>query len=153
MASLSSLRTSLVAYSTEVADLTEALSDPVDVIFGAQLGGGTDTAPALEYCQRLITRPSQSVLLLISDLYDFSPERMIEQVARIVAGGTQVVALLALSDDGLPSYNHDVAARLASMGVPAFGCTPDAFPDLIAAAIEGEDLSGMDPSRRFGSPS
>lgn len=140
MASLRSLRTSLVAYSTDVVDLTEALADPVDVIFGTQLGGGTNTSPALEYCRRTITRPSAAVLVLISDLYDFSPERMLEHVARIQGDGVQVVVLLALSDDGLPSYNHKVAASLGAMGVPAFGCTPDAFPGLIAAAIQGDDL-------------
>lgn len=140
MASLRTLRTSLVAYSTDIADLTEALADPVDVIFGAQLGGGTDTSPALEYCRRTITRPSAAVLLLISDLYDSDPKRMLEHIARIQADGIQVVVLLTLSDDGLPFYNHDVAASLGDMGVPAFGCTPDAFPDLIAAAIQGEDL-------------
>ena len=58
----------------------------------------------------------------------------------LLGSGVQVVVLLALSDDGVPSYNHDVARRLAAMGVPAFGCTPDAFPDLLAAAIHGEDL-------------
>ena len=140
MASLRTLRTSLVAYSTDIADLTEALADPVDVIFGAQLGGGTDTSPALEYCRRTITRPSAAVLLLISDLYDSDPKRMLGHIARIQADGIQVVVLLTLSDDGLPFYNHDVAASLGDMGVPAFGCTPDAFPDLIAAAIQGEDL-------------
>ena len=140
MASLRTLRTSLVAYSTDIADLTEALADPVDVIFGAQLGGGTDTSPALEYCRRTITRPSAAVLLLISDLYDSDPKRMLEHIARIQADGIQVVVLLTLSDDGLPFYNHDVAASLGDMGVPAFGCTPDAFPDLIAAAIQGDDL-------------
>ena len=140
MASLRTLRTSLVVYSTDIADLTEALADPVDVIFGAQLGGGTDTSPALEYCRRTITRPSAAVLLLISDLYDSDPKRMLEHIARIQADGIQVVVLLTLSDDGLPFYNHDVAASLGDMGVPAFGCTPDAFPDLIAAAIQGEDL-------------
>ena len=151
MASLRTLRTSLVAYSTDIADLTEALADPVDVIFGAQLGGGTDTSPALEYCRRTITRPSAAVLLLISDLYDSDPKRMLGHIARIQADGVRVVVLLTLSDDGLPFYNHDVAASLGDMGVPAFGCTPDAFPDLIAAAIQGEDLGRWAEQRAAGS--
>ena len=151
MASLRTLRTSLVAYSTDIADLTEALADPVDVIFGAQLGGGTDTSPALEYCRRTITRPADAVLLLISDLYDSDPKRMLEHIARIQADGVRVVVLLTLSDDGLPFYNHDVAASLGDMGVPAFGCTPDAFPDLIAAAIQGDDLGRWAEQRAAGS--
>ena len=140
MASIRSLRTTLVAYDTAVTDLTPLLSDPVDVIFGTQLGGGTNTSPAIEYCRQTITRPADSVFILISDLYDSDPKQMLGRVRELLGSGVQVVVLLALSDDGVPSYNHDVAKRLAAMGVPAFGCTPDAFPDLLAAAIHGEDL-------------
>ena len=141
MASIRSLRTTLVAYDTAVTDLTPLLSDPVDVIFGTQLGGGTNTSPAIEYCRQTITRPADSVFILISDLYDSDPKQMLGRVRELLGSGVQVVVLLALSDDGVPSYNHDVAKRLAAMGVPAFGCTPDAFPGLLAAAIHGEDLS------------
>ena len=140
MASIRSLRTTLVAYDTTVTDLTPLLSDPVDVIFGTQLGGGTDTSPAIEYCRQTITQPADSVFILISDLYDSDPKRMLAQVGELLGSGVQVVVLLALSDDGVPAYNHDVAKQLAGMGVPAFGCTPDAFPGLLAAAIHGEDL-------------
>ena len=140
MASIRSLRTTLVAYDTAVTDLTPLLSDPVDVIFGTQLGGGTNTSPAIEYCRQTITQPADSVFILISDLYDSDPKQMLGRVRELLGSGVQVVVLLALSDDGVPSYNHDVARRLAAMGVPAFGCTPDAFPDLLAAAIHGEDL-------------
>lgn len=140
MASIRSLRTTLVAYDTAVTDLTPLLSDPVDVIFGTQLGGGTNTSPAIEYCRQTITRPADSVFILISDLYDSDPKQMLGRVGELLGSGMQVVVLLALSDDGVPSYNHDVAKRLAAMGVPAFGCTPDAFPGLLAAAIHGEDL-------------
>ena len=141
LATIGSLSTTLVAYSTDVADLTERLADPVDVVFGAQLGGGTDTSPAIDYCAQRIGRPSSSILILVSDLYDAKPEAMLSRIARMVASGVQVIALLALSDDGVPSYNRKAAADLAAMGVPAFGCTPDAFPDLLAAAIERQDLS------------
>ena len=141
LAAIGSLSTTLVAYSTDVADLTERLADPVDVVFGAQLGGGTDTSPAIDYCAQRIGRPSSSILILVSDLYDAKPEAMLSRIARMVASGVQVIALLALSDDGVPSYNRKAAADLAAMGVPAFGCTPDAFPDLLAAAIERQDLS------------
>jgi hypothetical protein len=68
---------------------------------------------------------------------------MLRRVAAMVAAGVQVVVLLALSDDGAPSYDHDNAAALAALGVPAFACTPDAFPDLMAAAIERRDLQAF----------
>ena len=142
LASIRSLRTSVVAFDTAVADLTEQLSDPVDVLFGTQLGGGTDINRALAYCQRLITRPASTIVILVSDLFEGgNAGEMLRRVADMTAGGTQVIALLALSDDGAPSYDHEMAAALAELGVPAFACTPDSFGDLMAAAIERRDIA------------
>ena len=141
LASMRSLKTSLVVFDTAVVDLTEQLSDPVEVLFGTQLGGGTDINRAIAYGQQLITRPRDSIFVLISDLYEGGVrEQMLRRVAEMTAAGVQVVVLLALSDEGAPAYDHENAAALAAMGVPAFACTPDAFPDLMAAAIERRDL-------------
>jgi Mg-chelatase subunit ChlD len=141
LASMRSLRTSLVVFDTAVVDLTEQLSDPVEVLFGTQLGGGTDINRALAYGQQLISRPRDSIFVLISDLYEGGVrEQMLRRVAEMTAAGVQVVVLLALSDEGAPAYDHDNAAALAALGVPAFACTPDAFPDLMAAAIERRNL-------------
>jgi Mg-chelatase subunit ChlD len=142
LASVRAVRTSLVAFDTAVADLTDQLSDPVDVLFGVQLGGGTDINQAIAYSQTLITRPRDSVFVLISDLYEGGDrDQMLARVAAMTAAGVQVIALLALSDDGAPSYDADNAAALAQLGVPAFACTPDAFPDLLAVALAGGDVA------------
>jgi Mg-chelatase subunit ChlD len=142
LASVRSLRTSVVAFDTAVADLTDQLSDPVDVLFGTQLGGGTDINQALAYCQRLITRPASTILILVSDLYEGGDrDAMLRRIADLTAAGTQVIALLALSDDGAPSFDRENAAALAGLGITAFACTPDAFPDLMAAAIERRDIT------------
>jgi VWA domain containing CoxE-like protein len=141
LASVRSLRTRVVAFDTSVADLTDMLRDPVDVLFGVQLGGGTDLNGAMAYCQSLINRPDETVLVLISDLYEGTPGG--DYIARLGAmsrAGVRCVALLALSDEGAPAFDHAAAESLAALGVPAFACTPDAFPDLIAAAIERRDL-------------
>jgi Mg-chelatase subunit ChlD len=144
LASMRSLRTSLVVFDTAVVDLTDQLSDPVEVLFGTQLGGGTDINRAIAYSQQLITRPRDSIFVLVSDLYEGGVrEQMLRRVAEMTAAGVQVVVLLALSDDGAPAYDHDNAAALAALGVPAFACTPDAFPDLMAAAIERRDLKAF----------
>jgi Mg-chelatase subunit ChlD len=141
LASIRSLRTSLVAFDTAVVDLTEQLSDPVDVLFGVQLGGGTDINKAIAYCQGLITRPRDSIFVLISDLYEGGvQEEMLARMADLRAAGVQVVALLALSDEGAPSFDASNAAALAALGIPAFACTPDAFPELLALAIDGGDI-------------
>jgi Mg-chelatase subunit ChlD len=142
LASIRSLRTSVVAFDTAVVDLTDQLSDPVDVLFGVQLGGGTDINRAIAYCQRLITRPASTIFILVSDLFEGGiRDEMLHRIADMTAAGTQVITLLALSDDGAPGYDHDNAAALAELGVPAFACTPDSFPDLMAAAIERRDIA------------
>jgi len=141
LASLRTLRTSLVVFDTAVADLTDRLADPVDVLFGTHLGGGTDINRALAYAQGLIVRPRDTILVLISDLYEGGVrEDMLRRVSAMTALGVQVIVLLALSDEGAPDYDTDNAAALAALGVPAFACTPDLFPELMAAAIERRDL-------------
>jgi hypothetical protein len=125
-----------------VVDLTEKLADPVDVLFGTQLGGGTDINKAIAYSQTLITRPRDSIFVLISDLIEGGVrEQMLSRIAALDAAGARVVVLLALSDDGAPTFDKDNAAALAELGVPAFACTPDAFPDLLAVAIDGGDIA------------
>ncbi|MEV4677427.1 MULTISPECIES: VWA domain-containing protein [Actinomadura] len=141
LASMRSLRTSLVVFDTAVADLTDQLHDPVEVLFGTQLGGGTDINRAIAYCQGLVARPADTIMVLISDLYEGGVrDEMLRRIGALTAAGVQVVVLLALSDEGAPAYDRDNAAALAALGVPAFACTPDAFPELMAAAIERRDL-------------
>ncbi|MEU7744057.1 VWA domain-containing protein [Nonomuraea sp. NPDC049158] len=142
LASMRSLKTSLVVFDTAVVDLTDQLHDPVELLFGTQLGGGTDINRAIAYSQGLISRPANSIFILISDLYEGGVrQEMLRRVAAMTQAGVQVIVLLALSDEGAPFYDHENAAALAAMGVPAFACTPDAFPDLMAAAIERRDIA------------
>ncbi|HZX37101.1 MAG TPA: VWA domain-containing protein [Streptomyces sp.] len=141
LASMRSIATRLVVFDTAVVDLTDQLDDPVDVLFGTQLGGGTDINRALAYCQSQITRPADTVVVLISDLYEGGiRDEMLKRVAAMKASGVQFVALLALSDEGTPAYDREHAAALAALGAPAFACTPDLFPDVMAAAIEKRPL-------------
>ncbi|MFF7252646.1 VWA domain-containing protein [Streptomyces microflavus] len=141
LASMRTLATRLVVFDTAVVDLTDQLDDPVDVLFGTQLGGGTDINRALAYCQSKITRPADTVVVLISDLYEGGiRDEMLKRVAAMKASGVQFVTLLALSDEGAPAYDHEHAAALGALGAPAFACTPDLFPDIMAAAIEKRPL-------------
>jgi Mg-chelatase subunit ChlD len=141
LASLRAVKTYVVAFDTAVADLTEHLDDPVELLFGTQLGGGTDIRRALAYCQGLVQQPGETILVLISDLYEGgNVKEMLKHAEEMVQAGVQVIALLALSDTGRPSYNEAAAAALAELGVPAFACTPDLFPDLMAAAIQRQDI-------------
>ncbi len=142
LASLPALQTRLVVYDTAVVDLTEELHDPVDLLFGTQLGGGNDTPRALAYCQGVVRRPQDTILVLITDLYEGGGSAdMIKRLGAFAASGVQVIVLLALSDDGAPSYEHGNAQTLAGMGIPVFACTPDQFPPLMAAAINRQDIA------------
>jgi Mg-chelatase subunit ChlD len=148
LASLRSVATKLVVFDTEVVDLTEQLTDPVDILFGVQLGGGTDINHAIAYCQGLVERPTDTVFVLVSDLYEGGiAEEMLSRASAMVRSGVTMVALLALSDSGAPSFDAKHAAALAEIGVPAFACTPDAFPDLMAAAIERRDIGAWAAER------
>ncbi|MCU0373927.1 MAG: VWA domain-containing protein [Chitinophagaceae bacterium] len=141
MASIPAVQTRMVVFDTAVVDLTEDLQDPVELLFGVQLGGGTDIQLALTYCQQTITRPADTVLVLITDLYEGGPnEAMRKKAAELVASGVQVITLLALNDDGAPYYDYENARFLANLGIPVFACTPDLFPDLMAAALSKQDL-------------
>ena len=142
LASLPALRTRMVVFDTAVVDLSDQINDPVELLFGVQLGGGTDIDQALAYCQSQITRPGDTTLVLVTDLEEGgNAQRMRKRMAELVASGVQLIVLLALNDDGAPYYDKNHAEYLASLGVPAFACTPDHFPDLMAAALNKQDLS------------
>lgn len=141
LASIPAVSTRMVVFDTAVVDLTDDLQDPVDLLFGVQLGGGTDIARALTYCQGVITRPQDTVLVLVTDLYEGGDAReMRKKFVSLVNSGVQLIVLPALNDDGAPSYDKSHAEFLANIGVPTFACTPDKFPDLMAAALSKQDL-------------
>jgi Mg-chelatase subunit ChlD len=142
LASIPAIRSHVVTFDTSVVDLTEKMGDPVDVLMGVQLGGGTDINRALAYCQGLITRPRDTILVLVTDLYEGGNNaEMLRRAASIAGSGARMVTLLALGDSGAPSFDEKNAAALAGFGVPSFACTPDMFPELMAAAINGTDLA------------
>ena len=142
LASMRSVKTSLVAFDTAVVDLSDKLTDPVDVLFGCQLGGGTDINRAVGYCAGLVSRPTETIMVLISDLYEGGvAEELLRRVNELVQSGVRVISLLALSDSGAPAYDHELAAALVELGVPSFACTPDAFPELLAVAIGRGDVA------------
>ncbi len=142
MASIPAVSTKFVVFDTAIVDLTEKLADPVEVLFGVQLGGGTDINRALAYARDLVTRPSQTHLIMITDLYEGGNRaEMLERAEEAVRAGINVIVLLALSDDGRPSYDVQAAQHIASLGCPVFACTPDQFPDMMAVALQKGDIN------------
>lgn len=141
MASLPVVKTKLVCFDTAILDLTEDLSDPVEVLFGIQLGGGTDINQAVAYCAERIERPTKTHLVLITDLYEGgNRQELVARLARLARAGVNLICLLALTDTGRPAYDAGLASEVAALGAPVFACTPDQFPDLMAAALRRQDL-------------
>ncbi|MFT3838316.1 MAG: VWA domain-containing protein [Myxococcaceae bacterium] len=144
LASLPSLETHVVVFDTEVVDLTEKSSDPVDMLFGVQLGGGTDINRAVKYCQGLIHDPKKTVFILITDLYEGgNANEMLRRLEEMTQSGVRAMCMLALSDSGVPSYDENTAKRVRALGMPCFGCTPNMLPDLLAGALKGQNLEAL----------
>jgi Mg-chelatase subunit ChlD len=142
LASLRAVTTRLVVFDTSVVDLTDQLHDPVDLLFGTQLGGGTDINGAVKYCRTQITRPAQTIFVLVSDLYEGGvAESLLRQTAELISSGVTMVCLLALSDQGSPCFDEKLASQMTALGAPSFACTPDLFPSLMAAAIRKDDIT------------
>lgn len=136
MASLRSVKTSFIAFDTQVADLTGLLEDPVELLFSTQLGGGTDIQKALGYAEKLITRPRDTSVVVISDLYEgANVQETLRRYHSLVHAGVRVINILALNDEGAPDYDKKLAQQLSNMGVPSFACTPAEFPSVMAELL------------------
>lgn len=144
-ASLPALDTHVIAFDTEVVDLTEKCGDdPVDMIFGVQLGGGTDINKSVAYCEQFIKEPKKTLFILITDLFEGGNEaQLVRRMGEMRASGVKAICLLALSDAGAPSYDENLARKLAALGIPCFACTPAKLPDLVEGALRGADLTKL----------
>lgn len=145
IASIPALNTRIVAFDTEVVDLSQEYgNDPVDMLFGIQLGGGTDINKSVAYCQQFITEPSKTLFFLLTDLYEGGNQSgLIKRISDMHEAGVRVVVLLALSDRGRPTYDENLAKRISQIGVPCFACTPKLLPQLLEGALKGNDLNEL----------
>ncbi|MFN7627533.1 MAG: VWA domain-containing protein, partial [Pirellula sp.] len=144
-ASLPALKTHVIAFDTEVVDLTEKCGDdPVDMLFGVQLGGGTDINKSVAYCQKFIEDPSKTLFIMITDLFEGGNQsQLVRRLREMVEDGVKCVCLLALADHGKPVFDESLAKTLASMGIPCFACNPSRMPELLDKALRGQLNSHM----------
>jgi len=141
-ASMPALDTRVVAFDTKVVDLTEAVrNDPVDMLFGIQLGGGTDINKSVQYCANLIENPSKTIFILVSDLYEGGVAAgLLRKLQEMKESGVKCLVLLALCDRGIPAYDRELAKKIANLGIPSFACSPDKLPELVEGALKGFNL-------------
>ena len=144
-ASLPALDTHVIAFDTEVVDLTEKCgNDPVNMLFGVQLGGGTDINKSVGYCEQFIQEPKRTLFILITDLFEGGNQaQLVRRLGDMVESGVRAICLLALSDSGVPSFDEARARKLAALGIPCFGCTPQRLPELLEGALRGADLKAL----------
>ena len=141
LASMTSLKTRIVAFDTKVIDLTEKSDDPVDLLFGFQLGGGTNIELSVTYCQQFIENPAKTLFFLISDLEEGGNRAgLLRKLEDMKSSGVTVICLLALADGGRPYYDAQMAQKIAGMGIPCFACNPQMLPVLLERALRGQDL-------------
>ncbi len=141
LASMASLTTRIVAFDTNIVDLTEKSDDPVDLLFGFQLGGGTNIDRSVAYCQKFIENPAKTLFFLISDLEEGGNRAaFLRRMQEIKESGVTLVCLLALADGGRPYYDAQMAQKIAAMHIPCFACNPQMLPQLLERALKGQDL-------------
>lgn len=142
LASMSTLKTRVVAFDTNIVDLTDKCGDPVDLLYGFQLGGGTDIDKSVVYCQQFIENPRKTLFFLISDLEEGGNRAaFVRRMEEIKVSGVTLVCLLALADHGKPYYDEHMAQKLSGMGIPCFACNPQKLPDLLGQVLRGGTLS------------
>jgi Mg-chelatase subunit ChlD len=146
-ASLDVLKTHLVFFNErDIVDMTPVLDDPVEVLFTAQLGGAEDLNRAVAYAeQNFIERPQKTILLLITDLFDTCGDtaQLAIRMRGLVESKVKALVLLKLSDEGRPSYNHELARTLTDVGVHCFGCTPRLLVQIMERVMKNQDIGGL----------
>lgn len=144
LASMASIQTHIVAFDTNVVDLTEKCDDPVDLLFGFQLGGGTNIDQSVAYCQKFVENPSKTLFFLITDLEEGGNRAsLLHRLKDLKESGVTVVCLLAVADGGKPYYDAQMAERVAALKIPCFACNPQMLPELLERAFKGQDLDSF----------
>ncbi len=144
LASMAAIKTRIVAFDTKVVDLTEKCDDPVDLLYGFQLGGGTDINQSVAYCQTFIENPKKTLFFLVTDLMEGGNRAaLVRRLGEMKEDGVTVVCLLAVADGGKPYYDAQMAQKVAVLGIPCFACNPERLPELLEKALKGQDLSGF----------
>ncbi|MDE7098901.1 MAG: VWA domain-containing protein, partial [Ruminococcus sp.] len=144
LASIRSLKTHVIAFDTSVNDLTDMCSDPVDLLYGIQLGGGTDIEKSVAYCSELVTEPAKTTMFIVTDLYEGGNRNgLIRRISELKSSGVNIIILLAISDRGKPCYDENLAQKIAEFDIPCFACPPEKLPDLLERALKNQPMTDL----------
>jgi Mg-chelatase subunit ChlD len=133
---LPGVKTHLCIFDTEVVDLTDRVTDPVEVLMKVQLGGGTDIGKAVAYGATLIENPRRTIVAIVSDFYEGGSPHVLEyRVKQLLDQGVTVLGLAALDEQANPSYDRDLAQRLANHGAHVGAMTPARLVEFLADKV------------------
>ncbi|WP_455567727.1 vWA domain-containing protein [Streptomyces bacillaris] len=125
LAGVPTLSTHFLAFSTEVVDLTGHVHDPLSLLLEVSVGGGTHIAAGLRHARSLITVPSRTLVVVISDFEEGAPlGGLLSEVRALVATGCHVLGCASLDDAGRPRYSTGVAGQLVAAGMPVAALSP-----------------------------
>ncbi|HEY1957717.1 MAG TPA: VWA domain-containing protein [Polyangiaceae bacterium] len=129
-------KTHLCIFDTQVVDLTDRVTDPVEVLMKVQLGGGTDIGKAVAYGQSLVESPRRTIVVLITDFFEGgSPGVLVSRVKSLCDSGATVLGLAALDEQANPSYDKDMARALVNVGAHVGAMTPGQLVQFIAEKV------------------
>ena len=122
----------LVIFDTNIVDLSGRVDDPAEVLMSVQLGGGTDIARALGYCESLIETPADTCVLCVTDLYEGgSVSRLLNTSRNMIQSGAKLSFLTALDEEASPAYDKILGQQLANLGAFVGALTPDELGDYV----------------------
>ncbi|MEV7499194.1 DUF5682 family protein [Streptomyces sp. NPDC093018] len=125
LAGVPTLSTHFLAFSTEVMDLTGHVEDPLSLLLEVQVGGGTHIAAGLRHARELVTVPSRTLVVVISDFEEGYPlGGLLAEVRALVGAGCHVLGCASLDDSGRPRYSTGVAGQLVAAGMPVAALSP-----------------------------
>ncbi len=135
-AGIPGIKVNLVLFDTSVVDLSGQVEDPLGVLLSVHLGGGTDIGQAVEYCETLITQPSRTIFVLVSDFYEGAhPRPLLNAISRMNSSEVKMLGIAALDDSGTAIYEPRIAQKLANIGMNVAALTPDALAEWVAEAV------------------
>jgi Mg-chelatase subunit ChlD len=130
------MRRSLCIFDTEVVDLTDRVTDPVEVLMKVQLGGGTDIGKAVAYAQGLVENPRRTIVVLVTDFFEGASQHvLVSRVKALCDQGTLVLGLAALDQHANPAYDRDLARRLVAVGAHVGAMTPGELVAFLAEKV------------------
>ncbi|GKX37690.1 VWA domain-containing protein [Pectobacterium versatile] len=136
LATLPAVRVSLIVFDTQVVDLSHLAHDPVDVLMTVQLGGGTNIAKAMQYCEQQVQNPKRTIVTLISDFEEGGAlNRLLSCVQRMHSQQITLLGLAALDDAAQPVYDTAIGQKLADRGMHVAALTPEHFAQWLAEVM------------------